>query len=125
MGVAQKLDLLTSDNPGCRLAAFGDLGARLILCSSGEKAPRQEYFDEICDVSARNFEYQDALTGSMGHAAKPSGELFVVNPTETILVVRSDADDADMLVCVCNSPDDAWKLIPPARQFLADCLEIG
>ncbi len=55
----QILEALRSTQPGCSLAGFGDLQARLVLRCVPQGARAQEELDELCSQAAESFACQD------------------------------------------------------------------
>ena len=49
----QELDALREGLTGCRLAAYADLSARMVLRVSAEGRPPREEIDALCNLAAR------------------------------------------------------------------------
>ena len=55
MGVAEELDDLRGAFEACRIAAFADIDAQLVLVSSSAKKARRETLDKLCAEAAGIF----------------------------------------------------------------------
>ncbi|WP_424978540.1 hypothetical protein [Leisingera sp. S232] len=120
MTLACQLDALRQMDPGCRLAAFGDLGASIVLRSSSETARPQEYLDDLCQQARRGFLALDAAAGANGSvAAAAAQDVLVLAPGEARLFLRAAGGSGDAVLCVCADAGAAARLAAPARQLLA------
>lgn len=120
MTLARQLDDLRRQEPGCRLAAFGDLGASIVLRSSSASGHPQEYLDDLCQQARRGFLALDAAAWAAGTAAAaPADDVLVLAPGEARLFLRAAGGTGDAVLCVCTDADAAARLAFPARQLLA------
>lgn len=115
MTLAKQLEFLRAREGECRLAAFGDLGARIVLRNSSAAAHPQEYLDDLCQQASRGFTLLDAATGP----ATPADDVLVLTPGETRVFVRAADGSGDAVLCVCGSAEAAARLVAPARDLLA------
>lgn len=119
MTLARQLDALRHFEPGCRLAAFGDLGASIVLRSSSASGHPQEYLDDLCQQARRGFLALDAAVQAGGVAVAPADDVLLLAPGEVRLFLRSGAGSGDAVLCVCTDAEAAARLAAPARQLLA------
>lgn len=122
MSIVDKLDALRAAAPGCSLAAFGDLHARLVLRSSASRHWPQERLDELCAQAARCFSAADdpALTHHFVPEKGRLDEAILLDPTDIRLFLRSPQDEADLICVVVNSVEDFERVAGPARQTVQD-----
>lgn len=124
MDLATRLKTLREATAGCSLVAFGDLGSRLVLRSSAETQPPQEYLDQLCAQADRGFCMQDALLARDAMSDHRQPKVMIVTPLETRIYIRAAAatqDTAsDAILCVCDSELTAQKLVGPAAHLLHD-----
>ncbi|MEX0301350.1 MAG: hypothetical protein AB3N24_02895 [Leisingera sp.] len=121
MTLARQLDALRASEQACRLAAFGDLGACIVLRNSCAAEHPQEYFDELCQQARRGFTLLDA--GSAGAPGAPADDVLVLTPGEARVFVRAADGSGDAVLCVCSSAEAAGRLVAPARNLLAAMAE--
>ncbi|NVK12799.1 MAG: hypothetical protein HWE35_01340 [Rhodobacteraceae bacterium] len=119
MTLARQLDALRQFEPGCRLAAFGDLGASIVLRSSSGSGHPQEYLDDLCQQARRGFLALDAAVQAGGAAVAPADDVLLLAPGEARLFLRATDGSGDAVLCVCEDADAAARLAASARQLLA------
>lgn len=118
MSLVDKLDALRAAAPGCSLAAFGDLHARLVLRSSALRPWPQERLDELCAQAARCFAAADdpAVTSHFASGSGRLDEAILLDPTDIRLFLRSPQDEADLICVVVDSVEDFDRVAGPARE---------
>ncbi|CUH99538.1 hypothetical protein [Leisingera aquaemixtae] len=120
MTLARQLDTLRQSADGCRLAAFGDLGASIVLRSSSAASDPREYLDALCQQARRGFLMLDAAVQAGPEAAcPPADDILMLVPGEARLCIRAPDGSGDALLCVCSDADTAARLAAPARALLA------
>ncbi|MFY0312564.1 hypothetical protein ACFMBG_22020 [Leisingera sp. D0M16] len=120
MTLARQLDTLRRHEDGCRLAAFGDLGASIVLRSSSAASHPQEYLDALCQQARRGFLLLDAAAQAGPEAAAPpADDILMLAPGEARLSIRAADGSGDALLCVCSDAETAARLAAPARALLA------
>lgn len=121
MGVVEELFSIRSASPGCSLAAFGDLGSKLVLRVSAESDWPQERLDDLCLTAADCFERTDRAV-SDGRFGGLEGEVadsaIVLGPADIRLFLRGRSDPSDVICCVCHTPDDIPVVQAAARAAL-------
>lgn len=112
MTIAQELESLRQAVPGCQIAAYADLGSRLVLSVSAPKRPQQEELDALSERAAL------LLDGPALGAALPD-EAIDMTPDRTTACLRSRAEPNEVLCCVGSSGMDVAVLMDAARAALA------
>lgn len=123
MKVSRSLDEVLARLPDCRLVAFIDLDASMVLATGSHSKPRQERLDALGALATRLLPLpDDPLAGCVAEdGAAPQPEVAVLLSTaETTAFVRSAAEPGEALCCSCspNAPVDA--IIEAARSVLPD-----
>ncbi|MDQ2090890.1 hypothetical protein [Marimonas arenosa] len=103
MTIAQGLDDLRANHPGCRLAAFGDLGTRLILRTSTDETHPQEFLDLICVQAAQNFSLSDKVRPADADPETAGREVVVMTSRDVRVIVRSTDNPSDFVCCICET----------------------
>lgn len=104
MTVADCLDALRADIPGCQVAAFGDVAARLILKASHDPAVAREKLDGLCAEAARCF----ATVEGIGAAQAATQDGLVLTAQDMRVYVRAQGRaDFICLLCPLESDPDA------------------
>ncbi|KIC10858.1 hypothetical protein RA19_08915 [Leisingera sp. ANG-M1] len=116
MTLSSHLARLRGQERDCRLAAFGDIGACIVLRKSSDADHPQEYLDELCHQARRGFGLLDAAAGEVQAGAD---DVLVLTPGEARVYVRAPDGSGDALLCVCSSVEAAQRLVTPARELLA------
>lgn len=125
VSVAERLDTLRAEIPGCSLVAFGDMRANVILRSSQDRAVPREQLDELCRVATNHFTGPKAQAVSKHLTQGADGDLevaIVLTVDDTRIFVTTPGHDADMLCCVCDGQVDAGQAVESARAGLKDIL---
>lgn len=127
MTIAARLDGLRRDFPGCKLAAFADLGAGMVLAASAAPRPPQERLDQLCgaavellagDSAARVASIcQEPAAGWPLHAIAIDGQ-------DICLYLRSEHEPTDALCCVVDPAEELEAFLPAARRNL-DAISAG
>ena len=119
--LAAKLEALRQGEGGCRLAAFGDLGASIVLRSSGSDSHRQEHLDELCQQARRGFVLLDSVLAAEEYPEPGliENDILVLVPGEARVFVRAADGSGDAVLCVCDNAAVANRLIRPAQNLLA------
>lgn len=122
MGVAEELQKLRQSEAGCRLVAFADIDAQLVLVSDSAETARRETLDSLCASATRIFEASQTGTGDVLTGADTAVE---VAGSEMQIFLRNTADPTDVICCICAADTDAVQFITTARQALNDIASEG
>ena len=109
---ADELNALADAHPACRVAAFADLAAGMVLVASGHGATRREALDELCA------EGRDLFAGSGGGDGPPDGMAIAADARGVRLFLRGRAVPDDMLCCDCTPDLDLAAFLPAANACL-------
>ena len=115
MDVTETLDAMLSEIPGCSLAAFTDLGSKLVLCGSAAVKPAQEELDRLSELA------QVMLDGPIAEGAAPvlengdgdrrAGTAMLLTEVQARVFLRAPGEAAEALVCVCAPDTDLGKVV--------------
>ena len=112
--VVDELDQLRDANPGCKMVAYADLSAHMILVTdSGTTQPR-EVLDALCNEAA-------SLLGTKGKPSlgKSPGNAAVWATAASLRVfLRAPGEPNDVLCCVCAPNVNVGKLVAKASACL-------
>ncbi len=106
MTVADCLEALRSDIPGCQVAAFGDVAARLILKASHDATVPREKLDGLCAEAARCF----AVTEGIGTPKATTQDSIVMTAQDMRVYVRAQGH-ADFLCLLCPLDSDPEAVV--------------
>ena len=117
MGVSEHLNAIRRDVPACRMVAFADLSANLVLESSAEQRLPQERLDALC-TRARSL-FGPHITGpAEALVAGPVARAVTSFAEGLLVIVRSAADPNEALICVCDRDADVSRLFSRASEAL-------
>lgn len=122
------LDQLRREHPACRLAAFADLSAGMILSSSADRPVAQEHLDHLCTTAVELLDGDSAAR--VGRASGAAGQqgwphyAMAADGGEILLFVRARNDPGDALCCLCDGVVGLDALIAAAAQSL-DAISAG
>jgi hypothetical protein len=113
MSLSERLDELRHVVPSCTLASFGDISTGLALRTSASDLYKQEYLDEVLRQASANFELSDLMSDD--------NDLVVLAvPDEIRIFVRYQADNPDVVCCICDDVSDVPLATRSARKILTD-----
>lgn len=123
MSVADRLNGLRDEVPGCEALAFADISTGLVLCASSEQKKPQEWFDQICQAAMELLDGEfarqasglisaDGTTGARQAIQMVDGELR--------LFLRSESAPNEALCCVCATDVSVDDLAERARVLLRE-----
>ncbi len=115
ISISEDLDALRDKVGGCRLVAYVDVSARMVLRVSADPKPRQEEIDALCDLAAHCLDGSKLPVFFDGEA--PFSALVEVE-NETRHFIRSLADPADALILVTSKPTKQSKIWGAAQDLL-------
>lgn len=107
MTVADCLEALRSDIPGCQVAAFGDVAARLILKASHDASVPREKLDGLCAEAARCFAVTEGLS-----APKAATQDSIVMTAQDMRVYVRAQGRADFICLLCPLDSDPEEVVP-------------
>jgi hypothetical protein len=120
MSVADELDRLRASLPGCALVAFGDLGARIVLCASDAEKRPQEKLDALCLAADTCLNGDtgggDALAGLLGDGGLR--QAVALRPGGVTVFLRSSTDANDALFCAFTDQTDVPTVLTRADETL-------
>ncbi len=117
MGVSEQLNAIRRDIPTCRMAAFADLSASLVLDSSAEQRLPQERLDALC-ARARSLLGPDISGNAEGVIGGPVARAVTSFSEGLLVMVRSASDPNEALICVCDRDTDISRLFSRASEAL-------
>ncbi len=123
-GIAARLDALRAAVPGLRLAAYGDLGARLILRSSSDIGWPQDRLDALCVQAEAHFARSGAA-GLAGDDGWTPVQAIALTPGEARVFLRGNGGDTAMLCCICDAGPDIGATVVAAERVLRDIMDAG
>ena len=116
MQISDRLDHLCTQLAGCRTAAFGDLGTRLVYRVAGQDRCGQEVLDAATEAAAEAFALGAGLPGEAG-----TDSVIVLTPRDVRIAVRSaaGAEEQDFILCLCDTAADHAAIAAAAQQALS------
>lgn len=121
MTIAARLEELRRDHPGCRLAAFADLSAGMILASSADPVPPQERLDRLCTAATELLAGESAArmaeVCNAGKGGWPT-HAIAIDGAEINLFLRSEHEPSDALCCIVDTARDLELFLSDARRNL-------
>ncbi len=127
MSIAGWLDSLRRDFPVCKLAAFADLSAGMVLASSADAPVPQERLDRLCATAAELLA-GDSARRIAAVCAQPLDQwpahAMAIDGEEIGLFLRSDHEASDALCCLVETAQDMEDFLVSARQKL-DAISAG
>ncbi|MGR3540362.1 MAG: hypothetical protein ACU0BS_02900 [Hasllibacter sp.] len=114
MPVADLLDDLVAGCPGCRMAAYADLDAAMVLLARGPDVPPREGLDALCAMAALHLPPGE---GDAAAAVRDAGGLTVF--------LRGAAAPGEALVLLAGSGADPVGLLAGGRSCLSRLLSGG
>lgn len=107
MKIEAHLDRLRKSQPGCHLAAYGDLSAKLILRSSADRACPREDLDRLGDKAAMAASVLDQVALPDEYEPAHCGAAFAVfTLRDTQLCARAGQDGNDLICAVFQPAHD-------------------
>ncbi len=118
MSVLDELDKLRATLPGCTLVAFGDLGARIVLCASASERRPQEELDALCMAAntSLNGTFSAPLARTLG--GEQLSQSVAISAGEIRLFLRSHLDPSDALFCAFADQTDIREMVAAGRRTL-------
>lgn len=116
MGVVESLAGIVRAYPAARVVAFADLSSSMILASQGTLDMTQEHLDQLCRQARASFD--DPLFAlSVEAFGEPHGAV-VLTDTEIRVFLRSEAEPADAICCICAPGIDLSGFVTKVRHQL-------
>ena len=122
MGIIERLADLAKSHPKAQVVAFADLSSSMILASQGNRDITQEHLDRLCRQARHAFD-DPLFSLSVEAFGEPHGAL-ILGPDHLRLFLRSEADPADALCCICDHGIDLAAFVAKIRQVL-DEISVG
>lgn len=116
MGVSEGLGAVVKAFPQARLVAFADLSSRMILTSAGPMSTTQEHLDRLCNQARTCFD--DPLFALSVEAFGEPHAAVVMGSSSLRLFMRSEAEPADALCCICDPGIDLPAFVSKIRETL-------
>ena len=117
--VADTLDALRRDLPGCTLVAYGDLDAGLVLASSAADRPPREVLDALCLAADTCLGGKAAQAAARVLGLARLTEATALQGGRMSLFLRGEGDGGDALFCLFDGPSDPERARHRARETLA------
>ena len=117
MGVIDGLAALVKVYPQARLVAFADLSANMILASQGPQLVTQEHLELLCMQARSSFD--DPLFSLTVEAFGEPHTAILLGDDEVKVFMRSEAEPADALCCICRNGIDLGGFVEKLRETLA------
>ena len=117
MGITEDLGAVVKAFPQARLVAFADLSSRMILTSAGPLSTTQEHLDRLCNQARVCFD--DPLFSLTVEAFGEPHTAILLGDDEVKVFMRSEAEPADALCCICRNGIDLGGFVEKLRETLA------
>ncbi|MDJ1006664.1 MAG: hypothetical protein QNJ13_02475 [Paracoccaceae bacterium] len=111
----KELDALREALGNCRLAAFADLSARMVLRVSADERPRREEIDALCDLAVTCLD-GPALPALLD--GEPPFSAVVAGTEESRFFIRSLSDPSDALILIVGEPVEQAGIWAAAQDLL-------
>lgn len=120
MALKQVLSQIRQGSPGCHLAAYVDLKAKLVLGIDAEKSPKQETLNELAEAAHAALAGQDAtkLASQLGEGHKMQIAMMI-DARDATLYLGGAAPSNDAICCIGRPTMDLVKLVESARNSMA------
>jgi len=117
--IVELLNEMRAAIPECRLIAFVDLNATLVLACSSAVRPPQEALDDIAETAGRIMPRSDDPLANPPFSATCPDQAVLHLLSETLVIVRSTTE---MICCQCVPDVDATIVLVGAQNVLR-CIE--
>ncbi len=126
MSLEDELETLRAAVPGCRVAAFVDLRAQLVLLSKAAQRPKQEWLDRLARTGATLLPLSASplMTAAAWDGALPD-EAAVISAEGLRIYARLPEDLSEALCCDCAPGADAGAVLAAARATLRRIVAAG
>jgi hypothetical protein len=118
MGIADQINALRRGFPDCRIASFADLASGLVLFTSASSRLPQERSDALC-ARARDLLDPAAQEAAAALLGAPVRHAVATFEDGLLVVVRSEDDPDEALICHCTPDIDLRAFIATAARELA------
>ena len=115
MSVADLLDELVQANPGCRMAAYADVGVGLVFLARGQGIPSREALDTLCAKAALH----------LPPAEDGAGAATVIDASGLTVFLRSGEAPDEALCLRCDPEANLATLLPSGAGCLRRIAEEG
>lgn len=99
MSIEEHLETLSGNAPGCSLAAYGDISARLILRSRAEAPCRREVLDRLCAEAADVFQRNDRVVLPETPGTEETGLCILSFDASEMRVFARERRGSEEVVC--------------------------
>jgi hypothetical protein len=114
--VIDTLGALVKAYPQASVVAFADLSSSMILASQGSQMVTQEYLERLCKEARSSFD--DPLFSLTLEAFGEPRAAILLGDAEVKVFLRSEADPADALCCVCHHGIDLSGFVERLKEAL-------
>lgn len=115
MTIVNTLNTLRRRFDGVSTLAFVDLSTQMVLCTSSDDAPDQEYLDALCATAVEMLAGEVAAQMSpviAPESAAPIQHAIIMQDSDIAVFVRSALCLDDAICAVCAPTIDVPRLIP-------------
>lgn len=116
MGISESLGAVIKAYPQAIVVAFADLSASMILASQGRDDVTQEHLDRLCKQARSSFD--DPLFSLSVEAFDEPHAAVVMGPENVRVFLRSEAEPADAICCICDHSIDLGGFVAKLRETL-------
>jgi hypothetical protein len=117
--LTEELDELRDGLFGCRVLAFADLAAALVLCQSADRPRPQEEMDALCAMASAMLD--GAAAEGAAEALEGEGRIdqaIALPEGESYLFLRSAAEPGEALLCIAEPEFDIDGALEAGRALL-------
>jgi len=111
--VAELLDGLTARHGACRVVAYADLSARMVLVTNSAAATPREALNALCKQA------ETALQGNPLTPPETCDVAISTTPDQVQVFLRLPTEASEALCCICDPSLDLPAFVEEARECLA------
>lgn len=114
----QHLEALRLSRPGCRVVAFGDEKAQIVLRASHDATYKREHLDRICEQAASSFQGLSSAR-HLWRSENQANTVIRLHGNAATVFVKDSTDAAEFLCMVSDANTDLSALTADAHQTLS------
>ena len=116
MDVGAELEQIRESFSAASVVAFADLSANMILRSSSRSKMKQEELDALCTEARSAF--ASPLLALSEKDPEEFEDCVIVENSSVLVLLRSNVEPGDALICRCDREIDLAKLLSEGRSAL-------